>query len=65
MVKTEMLTLPGAPRPMLAVTHEEAAEEIWKAIRRRKQTVYVSGIWRWVMLVIRHIPSFIFRRMNF
>ena len=65
MVKTEMLTLPGAPRPMLAVTPEEAAEEIWKAIRRRKQTVYVSGIWRWVMLVIRHIPSFIFRRMNF
>ncbi len=65
MVKTEMLTLPGAPRPMLAVSPEQAADEIWNAIRRRKQVVYVSGIWRLVMLVIRHIPSFIFRRMSF
>jgi short-subunit dehydrogenase len=65
MVKTEMLSLPGAPRPMLAVSPEQAADEIWTAIRGRKQVVYVSGIWRLVMLVIRHIPSFIFRRMSF
>jgi len=65
MVKTGMLDLPGAPRPMLAVSPEQAADEIWNAIRKRKQVVYVSGIWRLVMLVIRHIPSFIFRRMSF
>ncbi len=65
MVKTEMLTLPGAPRPMFAVTPEQAANEIARAIRKRKQVVYVSGLWRWIMLVIRHIPSVIFRRMSF
>ncbi|MBI5842391.1 MAG: SDR family NAD(P)-dependent oxidoreductase [Chloroflexi bacterium] len=65
MVKTEMLNLPGAPRPVLAVTAEQAAEGIWNAIRKRRQAAYISGIWRWVMLVIRHIPSFIFRRMSF
>jgi len=65
MVKTEMLTLPGAPRPMFAVTPEQAANEITRAIRKRKQVVYVSGLWRWIMLVIRHIPSMIFRRMSF
>jgi short-subunit dehydrogenase len=65
MVKTEMLTLPNAPRPVLAITPEQAADGIWNAIRTRKQTVYISGIWRWVMLVIRHIPSVIFRRMSF
>jgi short-subunit dehydrogenase len=65
MVKTEMLALPGAPRPMLAVTAEQAADEIYNAIRKRKQVVYISGIWRWVMLIIRHIPSVIFRRLSF
>lgn len=65
MVKTEMLSLPGAPRPMFAVTPERAADEIAHAIRRRSQVVYVSGLWRLIMLVIRHIPSVIFRRMKF
>lgn len=65
MVRTEMLQLPGAPRPVFAVTAEQAADGIWDAIRKRRQVVYISGIWRWIMLVIRHIPSFIFRRMSF
>jgi len=65
MVKTDMLKLPNAPKPMLAVTPEQAADGIWDAIRKRKQVTYVSGIWRWVMLVIRHIPSVIFRRLSF
>ena len=64
MVKTEMLNLPNAPRAVFAVTPEKAADEIWNAIRKRKQQVYISGIWFWLMLVIRNIPSFIFRRMN-
>jgi short-subunit dehydrogenase len=65
MVKTQMLELPGAPKPMLAVTPEQAAEGIWDAIRKRKQVAYVSGLWRWVMLVLTHIPSVIFRRLSF
>ena len=65
MVKTQMLDLPNAPKPMLAVTAEQAAEGIWKAIKKRKQVAYVGGIWRWVMLVLRHVPSFIFRRLSF
>jgi short-subunit dehydrogenase len=65
MVKTEMLNLPGAPKPMLAVTPEQAADGIWNAIRKRVQVAYVSGLWRWVMLVVTHIPSVIFRRLSF
>jgi short-subunit dehydrogenase len=65
MVKTQMLSLPNAPKPMLAVTPEQAADGIWNAIRRRKQVAYVSGLWRWVMLVLTHIPSVIFRRLSF
>lgn len=65
MVKTHMLDLPNAPKPMLAVTPEQAANGIWNAIHKRKQVVYVSGLWRWVMLALTHIPSVIFRRLNF
>ncbi len=62
-VKTDMLR--GIQKPIFAVTPEKAADLIWQAIRRRKQQVYVSGIWFWIMLVVRNIPSFIFRRLNF
>ena len=65
MVKTQMLDLPNAPKPMLAVTPEQAADSITKAIQKRKQVNYVDGIWRWVMLVLTHIPSVIFRRLSF
>lgn len=44
---------------------EQAAERISKAIRAKKQTIYVSPIWGLIMHIIRHIPSFIFRKMTF
>ena len=43
---------------------DEAARMIWNAVRKRKQTSYVPGRWRLVSMVIRSIPSFIFRRMS-
>ena len=64
-VKTGVFNLPNAPKPVLAVTPEQAADGIWNAIEKRKQVAYISGLWRWVMLVITHIPSIIFRRLNF
>ena len=65
MVKTDVLKLPNAPKPVLAVTPEQAADGIWNAIKKRKQVAYISGLWRWVMLLIRHTPSVIFRRLSF
>jgi short-subunit dehydrogenase len=62
-VKTDMLR--GVKKVMFAVEPEQAAALILNGIRKRRQTIYVSSIWRWIMLVIRHIPSFIFRRLSF
>jgi len=62
-VKTDMLR--GVKKVMFAAEPEQAADLILNGIRKRKQTIYVTGIWRWIMLVIRHIPSFIFRRLSF
>lgn len=47
------------------ISPEKAAEDIWKGIRRRKQVIYTPGWWRLLMLIIRHIPSLIFRRLSF
>ncbi|MBE7433398.1 MAG: SDR family NAD(P)-dependent oxidoreductase [Anaerolineales bacterium] len=63
-VKTEMLKAAVGPTPF-AIPAEKAADDIYKAMRRRRQTVYTPFFWSYIMFVIRHIPSFIFRRMSF
>lgn len=47
------------------ISPEQAANDIFKAIRARKQTIYTPFQWRYLMLVIQHIPSIIFRRLSF
>jgi short-subunit dehydrogenase len=47
------------------ISPERAADDIYKAILKRKQLIYTAPIWRWIMLVIKHVPSVVFRRLNF
>jgi NAD(P)-dependent dehydrogenase (short-subunit alcohol dehydrogenase family) len=42
-----------------------AANGILAAARKRRNTVYIPGKWRPIMFVVRHIPSFLFKKMNF
>jgi short-subunit dehydrogenase len=64
-VDTDILKAAGAKRTFWVISPDQAAEDIWKAIKARKQTVYIPGQWALLMLVIRHIPSFIFRKLSF
>ena len=65
-VDTDILRAAGPERRNLwVISPDQAADGIWKAIRARKQTVYIPGQWGLLMLVIRHIPSVIFRRLSF
>ncbi|PIE24728.1 MAG: short-chain dehydrogenase [Planctomycetota bacterium] len=45
-------------------TADEAASIIDRAVKRGRQTAYVPGRWRLVSLVIRSIPSFLFRKLS-
>lgn len=63
-MKTDMLKAAQGPTPF-AIEPERAAQDILRAMQKRKQTIYTAPLWRWIMLVIRHIPSFIFRRLSF
>ena len=63
-VQTEMIKAAQGPTPFM-IAPEKAADDIWKAMQKRKQMIYTPSIWRWIMLAIQHTPSFIFRRLSF
>ncbi len=63
-LKTEMLKAAMGPTPF-AIEPAKAAEDIVKAMKKRRQVIYTASIWMWIMLAIRHTPSFIFRRLSF
>lgn len=43
---------------------EKVARAIVSALDRQREAIYVPGIWRWIMFIIRRIPAPIFRRMK-
>ena len=36
-----------------------------KALDRGRPLTYAPAPWRWVMLLIRHLPRFVMRRVDF
>ena len=48
----------------LTANPEEVATAVVKAIRRRRDVVYVRHVWRPIMFVIRAIPERLFKRMK-
>jgi short-subunit dehydrogenase len=57
---TEGMELPGA----LTATPEQVGADILKGYRRKRRTIYSLWMWRFVMLIIRHIPEPIFLKTN-
>lgn len=57
--------LENAPKTFWVITPDEAARQIYTAIRLQRQTIYVPARWEIVGFIIRNIPSTIFRRLNF
>lgn len=62
-IDTELLK--NAPRTFWVISPDEAAAMTLAAIDARRQVVYVPPRWRLVSLVVRAMPSTIFRRLNF
>ena len=57
--------LANAAKTFWVISPEDAAAQIYLAILRKRSTVYIPRRWGMVGLIIRHIPSSIFRWMNF
>jgi short-subunit dehydrogenase len=62
-VKTGMTA--GLKPPPFAGEPDGVAKDVIRAMDRRKPVVYAPGIWALVMLVIRFLPRFIMRKINF
>lgn len=55
----------GLPlNPKLTATPKQAAECIFKAYKKKKNTIYVLPIWGIIMMIIRNIPEFIFKKLK-
>ncbi len=54
---TENLNLPK----ILTAEPDEVGNAIFKAVQKRKNVIYVKWFWRWIMLIIKLIPEFIFK----
>ena len=57
---TESLQLPA----MLTAKPEEVGEAVYNAVQKKTNTVYVRWMWRWIMLIIKNIPEFQFKKMK-
>lgn len=56
---TQGLDLPK----LLVVTPDQVAKHIVGAIEKKKDTIYVPLFWAAIMLIIRSVPSFLFKRL--
>ena len=56
---TEGMNLP----PLLTAKPEMVARDIVRAQKKGNNAVYTRWFWRWIMLVIRSIPEFVFKKM--
>jgi decaprenylphospho-beta-D-erythro-pentofuranosid-2-ulose 2-reductase len=62
-VQTRMTAGMSLPGPLTA-TPQQVAKVIFEAYRRNRDNVYILPVWQYIMLVIRHLPEFIFKRLN-
>lgn len=57
---TEGLPLP----PALTAMPEQVGKAIYKAYLKKTDTLYVLWFWKYIMLVIKNIPEFVFKKLK-
>jgi len=62
-MNTEMTKDLNTPKPLTAQP-KQAANIIYKAYKKKKNIIYVTFVWWGIMMVIRNIPEFIFKKLK-
>jgi len=62
-VDTQMTRGMDLPKKLTAQP-ETVAKEIYRAHKKGKNIIYTKGIWKWIMLIIKNIPEFQFKKMD-
>jgi decaprenylphospho-beta-D-erythro-pentofuranosid-2-ulose 2-reductase len=50
--------------PKLTVSPEIVAIDIFNAQQKGKDILYTKWVWKYIMLILKHIPEFIFKKMS-
>ncbi|WKN43502.1 SDR family oxidoreductase [Tunicatimonas pelagia] len=51
------------PKPLTASPHQ-VAQAVFKAVKKKKNIVYVLWMWRYIMLIIKAIPEPLFKKLK-
>lgn len=62
-VDTKMTQGMDLPQNLTAQS-EDVAQDIYDAQQKRRSVLYTKSIWFFIMLIIKHIPEFIFKKMS-
>ncbi|MCB2122685.1 MAG: short-chain dehydrogenase, partial [Rhodobacteraceae bacterium] len=54
----------GLPGMFLVASPEKVAADILRAVERRRNVIYTPVFWTLIMLIIRHIPEPVFKKMK-
>ncbi|NNF71900.1 MAG: SDR family NAD(P)-dependent oxidoreductase [Rhodobacteraceae bacterium] len=54
----------GIEGMFLVAPPEKVAQDILRAVKKRRNVIYTPFFWRYIMLIIRHIPEAIFKKMS-
>ena len=63
-VATQMTVGLVDPKSPLVAQPEQVAKDIVRGLKKRKNIVYSRWFWRYIMLMIRSIPEWIFKRLR-
>lgn len=58
------MTVHFRKKGLLWAQPEAIAKGIVRAVEQRRDVVYLPGIWYWIMLIIKHIPEAVFKRLS-
>lgn len=62
-VNTQMTAGMNLPRALTAEP-EEVANDVFKAWKKKKDVLYTKWFWKYIMLIIIHIPEKIFKKLS-
>ena len=62
-MRTRMIEGMKTPKPLTAEPND-VAKGIYNAVAKRRNVIYVSPVWRLVMLIIVLIPESIFKKLK-
>jgi len=54
----------GLPGLFLVANPRDVARDLWRGAKKKRNTIYTPWFWRYIMLIIMHVPEMIFKKLK-